>query len=53
MEQAISLAFFLVTNGGALWALPGFLVGRWYAETFRAKADMERVWNGRKNYRED
>jgi hypothetical protein len=52
MDQVISLVFFLVVNGGALWAVPGFLAGRWHAETFAAKFDMERRWNGRKNYRE-
>lgn len=29
----------------------GFLLGRWSAEYFRARADMRTVWNGRKRYR--
>lgn len=53
MNDLINVVLFVVFNFGALWAVPGFLVGRWYAETWRAKADMERVWNGRKHYRGD
>lgn len=53
MDQVIHLLMFVAMNFGALWLVPGFLLGRWHAETFRAKADMERVWNGRRNYRED
>lgn len=52
MNDLINVVLFVVFNFGALWVVPGFLVGRWYAETFAAKHDMERRWNGRKNYRE-
>ena len=52
MDQVLGLVWYLLTNLGALWLIPGFLFGRWHAETFAAKFDMERRWNGRKNYRE-
>ncbi|MBV9730578.1 MAG: hypothetical protein JO309_14475 [Pseudonocardiales bacterium] len=29
----------------------GWFVGRWWAESARARYDMERNWKGRKNYR--
>lgn len=43
-------------DGGLIMALltgavPGFLVGRWWAEVFRAKADMRKVWSHRGAYR--
>jgi hypothetical protein len=31
----------------------GWFLGRWTAETRRARSDMNRVWNSRKNYRDD
>lgn len=31
--------------------VPGFYLGRWYAETFRAKVEMKRAWAGRGGYR--
>lgn len=37
----------------ALGTIPGFYVGRWTAETGRARADMGKAWNGRKNYRSE
>jgi hypothetical protein len=36
----------------ALGLFVGFLIGRWSAETFRARSDMSRVWEGRKGYRQ-
>lgn len=30
----------------------GVFVGRWWAEARRARYDMNRVWNSRKNYRD-
>jgi hypothetical protein len=35
----------------AIGTIPGFYVGRWTAESRRAHHDMDRTWNGRKNYR--
>lgn len=35
----------------ALGTVPGFYVGRWYAETFRARFDMRRTWDNRDQYR--
>jgi hypothetical protein len=35
----------------ALGGFLGFFVGRWSAETHRARSDMSRVWQGRKGYR--
>jgi hypothetical protein len=35
----------------AVGTVPGFYVGRWYAETFRAKFDMKRIWKNRDLYR--
>lgn len=32
--------------------VPGYLVGQWKAETFRAKFDMKRTWENRRAYRE-
>ncbi|MGH3614888.1 MAG: hypothetical protein ACRDRK_20305 [Pseudonocardia sp.] len=29
----------------------GLLIGRWRAENARARYDMNRTWDGRKNYR--
>lgn len=34
----------------AIGSIPGFYVGRWTAETGRARHDMDKTWNGRKNY---
>jgi uncharacterized membrane protein YfcA len=31
----------------------GWFLGRWTAENRRARSDMNRVWNSRKNYRDD
>lgn len=31
----------------------GWFLGRWTAESRRARSDMNRVWNSRKNYRDD
>ncbi|HEY2095555.1 MAG: hypothetical protein QOI50_2341 [Pseudonocardiales bacterium] len=31
----------------------GFYLGRWRAENRRARFDQDRVWNGRKAYRDD
>jgi hypothetical protein len=36
----------------ALGALFGFFVGRWSAETRRARHDMGKVWEGRRGYRD-
>lgn len=33
--------------------IPGFYFGRWTAETGRARHDMDKTWNGRKNYRSE
>jgi hypothetical protein len=35
-----------------LGGLLGFFVGRWSAETRRARFDMDRTWQGRKGYRD-
>lgn len=43
----------LLVIGGILTTYIGWRVGRWFAEAGRAKHDMHRAWNGRKNYRED
>lgn len=32
--------------------LIGCFVGRWWAEVRRARFDMDRVWDSRKNYRD-
>lgn len=34
-----------------LGMVPGFYLGRWHAETFRAKTEMQRAWAGRRGYR--
>lgn len=34
-----------------LGAVPGFFVGRWSAESRRARSDMSKTWKGRSNYR--
>jgi hypothetical protein len=36
----------------AIGIVIGFSVGRWWAETRRARFDMDRVWESRKNYRD-
>lgn len=44
--------------GDGLWLIMlfggfvGYLVGRWTAETGRARFDMRNVWRGRKRYRQ-
>jgi hypothetical protein len=35
-----------------LGGLLGFFVGRWTAETRRARSDMDKVWNARRGYRD-
>lgn len=35
----------------AVAVLAGAFVGRWWAETRRARSDMQAVWKARKNYR--
>ena len=36
----------------AVGTVPGFYVGRWYAETFRARFEMRRTWANRDLYRQ-
>lgn len=36
----------------ALGAVPGFFLGRWTAETRRARFDMGNVWTNRNRYRQ-
>lgn len=36
-----------------LGAFLGFGLGRWWAERQRAMADMRKVWNNRRTYRND
>ena len=35
----------------AIGFIPGFYLGRWYAETFRAMFDRRRIWENRDLYR--
>lgn len=35
-----------------LGGLAGFFIGRWSAETRRARSDMDKVWKGRRGYRD-
>jgi hypothetical protein len=35
----------------AVGTIPGFYVGRWTAESGRARFDQKRVWDTRQNYR--
>jgi hypothetical protein len=48
-----------VVMENALWLMLvigvfiGWFLGRWTAENRRARSDMNRVWNSRKNYRDD
>jgi hypothetical protein len=30
----------------------GMFLGRWWAEIRRARHDMDRIWNSRRNYRD-
>lgn len=43
----------LLVLGGCVLAYVGWRAGRWFAEFGRAKHDMHKAWNHRKNYRDD
>jgi hypothetical protein len=43
----------LLVIGGILTTYAAWRVGRWCAEFGRAKHDMHKAWNHRKNYRDD
>lgn len=45
--MASDVVWFILGAG----AIAGFYIGRWWAENGRARADMRRVWESRKNYR--
>jgi hypothetical protein len=36
----------------ALGVVLGFLIGRWTAENRRARFDMDKTWQSRRNYRD-
>jgi hypothetical protein len=48
----MNMQWFPYIVDAVLFGWLGFVTGRWSAETFRAKFDMERDWNGRKKYRD-
>lgn len=46
--SGVTEAMWLFVGAGAFG---GFFLGRWSAEARRARADMRRTWESRKNYR--
>jgi hypothetical protein len=48
----VTLSTFTLLVAMCFGSVPGYLVGQWKAETFRAKFDMKRTWENRRAYRE-
>lgn len=49
--KELAMSIWLVLSGFTLYV--GWRIGRWFAEFGRAKHDMAKAWNHRKNYRDD